>query len=114
MIVLVTGGRDFNDAARVERSLEQILAHARGDLCIVQGAARGADALARAWAKRRGVACADFPAHWDALGNAAGTLRNTWMLMYMKVDYVLAFPGGNGTAHMKRVAHAHGVPVYEG
>lgn len=36
------------------------------------------------------------------------------MLDYFDIDYVVAFPGGAGTADMVRRARAKGVPVHEG
>lgn len=80
---------------------------------IVQGGARGADRFARQWAADRGFPCGTFYARWDTLGLAAGPLRNDEMLAASKPAYVIAFPGGAGTADMMRKAREAGVNVYE-
>jgi len=45
-----------------------------------------------------------------AYKNAAGPIRNQWMLKYGKPDLVLALPGGAGTASMIDLASKAGVP----
>ena len=44
---------------------------------------------------------------------AAGPKRNQQMLDEAKPDMVVAFPGGKGTAHMRQIAKAAGVPVWQ-
>lgn len=54
MRVLVTGGRDYSDRATVFRELDKL--HAELTICtLIHGAATGADSLADAWSKSRGV-----------------------------------------------------------
>lgn len=112
-LLLVTGGRDFDDYQRVARALGSAYSH-QPALAVVQGGARGADALARRWCESTGVPCITVPALWDYYGKRAGSMRNQWMLDYFDINYVTAFPGGTGTADMVRRARAKGVPVYEG
>lgn len=50
MRVLVCGGRNYNDRKRVFSTLDRI-----GITHLIQGGARGADALAKDWAKLRGI-----------------------------------------------------------
>lgn len=107
-IILVTGGRDYHDAAKVHRMLESY--KPRG---IIQGGATGADQIARIWAETNGVANATVMANWAVHSRAAGAIRNGWMLELCKVDFVLAFPGGKGTADMVRQAKAAGIDVVE-
>ena len=111
-IVLVTGGRKFGPGSHVWQTLDGLAMH-EPQLCIVQGGASGADGHARRWAKARGKPCLTMDAQWDALGPKAGALRNQWMLDYLKVDYCVAFPGGAGTADMKRRCKEKGIRVYE-
>lgn len=106
MKVLVCGGRDFLDAQRMQRILDVL-----GPSEVIHGAARGADALAANWAVRRGVPHRPFPADWHRHGKAAGAKRNRRMLAEGKPDFVLAFPGGAGTADMVQAALHAGVPT---
>lgn len=115
MKVLVCGGRDYADRAKVFDELE-ILNAFNMSLCVISGGASGADALAEEWArekirKREGVSFHGFKAAWSKHGKAAGPIRNQEMLDKGKPDLVLAFPGGAGTADMIRRAEAANVPV---
>lgn len=80
---------------------------------LIHGAARGADTLARDWAHRNGITAEAYPADWARDGKSAGPLRNLRMLADGKPDLVIAFAGGKGTAHMRKVARAHGVLVVD-
>jgi hypothetical protein len=78
---------------------------------LVHGAAKGADALGARWALARGVIGASYPAQWDKYGKKAGVIRNQEMIDVEKVDFVVACPGGKGTADMVRRATKAGIPV---
>lgn len=108
MKVLVCGGRKFSDAELLFFVLDEI----RPSI-VVHGAAKGADALADLWARKRGVPCRRYFAQWLKYGNLAGVLRNQRMLDMEQPDLVVAFPGGRGTADMVRRAKSAGVPVRE-
>lgn len=112
MRVLVCGGRDFGSFDRVCQVLDDLHKETRIGV-VIHGAARGADLLAAAWASQRKVAHMPFAADWHKHGRAAGPIRNKWMLEEGKPDLVIAFPGGNGTAHMVRIAREAGVEVRE-
>ena len=108
--VLVCGGRAYNDA----KSLNMVLdaAHSANPIvCLIHGAARGADALAADWARQRGILALAYPADWAHEGRRAGPIRNQQMLNSGKPHIVIAFPGGKGTADMISRAEAAGVPV---
>ncbi|WP_441235681.1 SLOG family protein [Bradyrhizobium sp. 930_D9_N1_4] len=108
--VLVCGGRDYDDREQLFRVLD--VAHmANPIVCLIHGAARGADALAADWALERDVLCNAYPADWGAHGNTAGPIRNRKMLEVGKPHIVIAFPGGKGTANMIKQSDAAGVPV---
>lgn len=96
--MLVTGGRDYNDAECVHAVLTG-LHDERPITLLIHGAARGADTLAGMWAAYREVPCKAMPADWRTHGKAAGPLRNQKMLQE-KPDLVVAFPGGKGTLDM--------------
>ena len=104
--VLVCGGRDFLDGARVGVVLSAIEPG-----IIIEGCARGADALAEDYARAHGVPIEHYPANWERDGRAAGYIRNRRMLAEGKPDIVVAFPGGRGTADMVRQATIAGVAV---
>ena len=101
--VIVTGGRDFTNRLVVYAALNSL--HATyGVRQVVEGGARGADALAREWAKERGIPCITCPANWEKHGQAAGMIRNIEMLTDFPEHQIAAFPGGKGTAGMVREA----------
>ena len=108
MKVLVCGGRNYRDRDRVFQVLDSIEA-----LVVIHGGARGADQLAGAWAKERQVSCNTYSAQWDRYGKSAGFRRNEQMLNEGNPDLIIAFPGGNGTAHMMRIARQRGYEVTE-
>lgn len=114
--LLVCGGRDFADRARVYAALDREL-EANPGLVMCCGynpgdkRFQGADQLAYEWAKDRGVSGSAFPAHWRKEGRSAGPKRNRRMFAAFKPDRIMAFPGGAGTADMCSVGHAAGVPV---
>lgn len=111
MIVLVTGGRNYNDVARVNAVLEAV--HKEHHIQIlVHGCATGADTLAAIWAMKRGIHPAGVPALWDFYEKLAGSIRNGAM-MRLKPDLVVAFPGGTGTANMIGQARQAGIRVME-
>lgn len=94
--VLVTGGREYGEG----RTVDAVLAGLDPYL-VIQGGARGADAFAAGWAHRMGVPYLTVPvaeAAWR-ISKRAGHDRNKRMLGFCP-DFVVAFPGGNGTANM--------------
>ena len=106
MRVLVCGGRDYKNKARVEQVLNYL---PKKDLVIIQGNAPGADYLAKEWAKENNVECLSFPADWQQYGKRAGYIRNKQMLDEGKPDLVIAFPGGTGTNMMVTLSESAGV-----
>jgi len=110
--VLVCGGRDFNDTLMVYRTLDLIHRANMIDV-LIEGNASGADRMGGYWARKNRVDNLKFPADWKAHGRAAGPIRNMKMLAEGEPDLVVAFPGGKGTADMKRQAIAAGVEVLE-
>jgi hypothetical protein len=112
MKVLVCGGRDFNDALTLGSWLGGIHKKQGIDL-LIEGGARGADFMAREFAKWMGIPVRTFEADRQKHGRAAGPIRNQQMLDEGKPDLVVAFPGGNGTADMVRRARLAGVEIFE-
>ena len=110
--VLVCGGRDYANVARVYLVLG-LIHDERCVTAIIHGAATGADSLAARWADEMGVECIACPADWATNGRAAGPIRNAEMLTHSP-DIVVAFPGGRGTADLIRRAHSAGIYVIDG
>jgi hypothetical protein len=113
MRILVTGGRDYTDQTEVDNALDAV--HRKhGITLLIEGGARGADRLARSWARRNNVLLCTFEAEWGKYGKAvAGPLRNGRMLSEGRPEAVVAFPGGAGTADMVAKAEAARVPVWK-
>lgn len=106
MRILVCGGRDYADYAKVDSILDTLK-----PTHIIQGGASGADSLAWDYAYVNNLPCTRYPALWKVQGKAAGPIRNQRMLDEGKPDLVIAFPGGAGTADMVRRARKAGVEV---
>lgn len=109
MKVLVTGGRDYADVQTLERVLDEIDDKTRIDV-VIHGDYRGADKMADKWAIERGIHVFRCPTLWHYYDEAAGPRRNAAMLLAVP-DLVVAFPGGEGTARMVRLAKRAGVKV---
>ncbi len=107
-VYLVCGGRKFANKGQLYEELDD-----RPVSAIVHGDAKGADRLAGQWASERGIPEILVPANWIYHHKGAGPIRNGWMLKFVRVDVVLAFPGGTGTANMVSQARAAGIPVKE-
>lgn len=107
-VVLVCGGREYNDYRRVKMMLDSLRPAA-----IVHGCARGADAMASRYAQVRGIPEIRVPANWNFYDTGAGSKRNGWMVQFVKVTLVLAFPGGDGTANMVKTARLAGIETLE-
>lgn len=112
MILLVCGGRDFEDEAFAFMVLDRVHAKRRITL-VIEGGQRGGDRLARRWAISRKVPFQTEEAEWTRYGGAAGPIRNGVMLRKWQPDGVLALPGNRGTADMIAQAKAAGVQVWQ-
>ncbi len=111
MRVLICGGRDFHDYDLLKTFLSGLQVTRGRFTTIIHGGYRGADALARTYAKRHQIPDEEFKAEWQKFGPAAGPIRNKRMLDEGKPDLVVAFSGGAGTANMIRQADRAGIPV---
>ncbi len=116
-ILLVCGGRHFSAHSKLFATLD----HLKPSL-VITGTYElhttplhritGADELALTWCRMNGIQSAMCEANWDFFNRAAGPIRNRNMLM-LNPTAVLVFPGGTGTANMKKVALATGIHVME-
>lgn len=109
-VVVVTGGRDYQNDRVVNRVLSAYH-RVHGIRLLVQGGARGADALAKQWAILNDVPHRTYKADWNGLGLSAGHIRNQQMLDAEAPHVVIAFPGGRGTADCQRRARRAGIQV---
>ena len=111
MKILVTGGRDFDQADVVNQTLDEL--HAQTPITLlVHGAAKGADRLAAAWAATNGVPEHASKPNYGRYGRGAG-LKNNDDMLATQPDLVVAFPGGKGTADMVRRARNAGLKVQQ-
>lgn len=102
-VVLVCGGRDFEDRDYLFSTLDRL------DIdVVVNGNARGADKLSSLWAQERGKSSLimTYNARWRVLRKAAGPVRNGVMLRRSQPSMVVAFPGEKGTKDMVDKARA--------
>lgn len=125
MRILVCGGREYDDWKVFSDTLWGVIKslgldnqdYFEGDnskkITIIHGDAKGADFMARIWAKLWGCTERRYSANWRDDGYSAGPIRNQLMLDDGKPDLVVAFPGGKGTADMVKRAKQAGVEVME-
>lgn len=116
-LVVVTGGRAFNDEPRVRAPLDAIRAKYPNLLLYVGDCPGGVDRLAWAWAMERNIPRRRFVAQWRRYGLAAGPKRNRSMISAAvetpaRGRAVAVFPGGRGTADCAGVAYLAGLPVW--
>lgn len=111
----ICGGRDFADRDFLFAKLDLLTSKIRGKrpIIVITGGASGADYLAGEWAYARRYSCINYRANWEALGRAAGPIRNAEMLETEKPDVLIAFSGGKGTADCIRQAKGRNIPVRE-
>lgn len=76
------------------------------------GNARGADTEGEKWGFKQGLFICCWPADWGKHGKQAGFIRNELMCTKLSqtgdISLVIAFPGGNGTAHMVHICKKAG------
>lgn len=110
--VVVFGGRNYDDAERVDAVLDGL--HEKRPIgLVIHGGARGADTLGGLWGARRGVHVCVFPANWTLHEKAAGPIRNQAMVDWGLPQLGVKFPGQNGTSDMLRRMRAAGIKVVE-
>jgi len=113
MKILICGGRDLNELLVTDWLKKKFLVLFPEAHQIIEGGARGADHGAKRFCLETRFPCRTFQADWKRHGKSAGPLRNEQMLLEGFPDAVLAFPGGVGTEHMKRISRKAKIPVYE-
>jgi hypothetical protein len=100
MKLLVCGGRDYRDDAKLRARLDEIRRE-KGPIVLIVGYNKknlkyqGADEIAYWWAVTNNVPVKDFPPDWNKFGPPAGPRRNSQMAAE-RPDYCVATPRANG------------------
>lgn len=110
MDIVLTGGRDYDDAENTKKILRAVGPAATRFL--VGDCPTGLDFIAREWLLETGIEHQIFSADWKTHGRAAGPLRNRAMCNAAAPGAILvAFPGGRGTNDCVYAAKLKGIPV---
>lgn len=110
MKTIIAGGRSYVFTPADVKFLDSLIDEISE---VVSGAAAGADQHAETWARRNGIPVQQFVADWQRHGRAAGPIRNKHMAQYAAGGMCILFPGGKGTANMRRAATTFGLKVIE-
>ena len=102
-VVLVSGSRDLNYDSHYE-TIAYWLEQSKPDI-VIQGGAKGADALAKLWSDTHGIHCATVEALWDRYSYGAGPRRNAAMLL-LRPNVLLAFPSPNSKGTRDQIRQA--------
>jgi len=110
--VIIAGGRDFNDPQGLLKAFHQFMeGHDNGEIVIVSGGARGADAIGEWIGKQYGITTVVMRAQWDKFGKSAGYRRNEQMAQY-GTHLLAAWDGqSKGTKHMIDISRKAGLIV---
>lgn len=106
--IAVTGSRHYENRAHVWATLD-VLVPVGATLLV--GDAYGVDAHAWRWAEARGRIAVRYTAQWDALGRAAGPIRNRTMLQDATALIAFEYGCGKGTQDCIAQAERMGLPV---
>lgn len=110
MKAIIAGGRDFipnqNHYDWLVGKLKKY-----NVTTVFSGACRGADSFGASTACDLHIGVCEYFAQWSIHGTKAGPLRNEAMAKH--ADICILFPGGKGTADMKRRAIRHGLKIIE-
>ena len=108
--LVACGGREYTDRDFIHRTLARLHLRRRISL-LIHSEAAGAAKIAGEWARGMAIHTAEvaaLPCH----RTAAAAQRNRAMLL-LNPDGVLAFPGGEETANMIRLADKAGITAWK-
>jgi hypothetical protein len=116
-IAIIAGGRDLAPDLKYNMWLT-LLDQQHTIVEVVEGGANGADAIGKSWALNRFIKITTFKADWNKYGRGAGPIRNMNMAEYLLSTndvkrLCILFPGGKGTASMKKIALDRNIEVVE-
>lgn len=102
--VIIAGGRDFDDYAKLSEAMDFYLGKIDDEIVVLCGMCTGADNLGFRYAKEHGYQVKFHSAEWDRFGRAAGPIRNEEMAK--NADALVAFWDGQsrGTKNMIELA----------
>ena len=113
--LLVCGGRDWTDKSYIDFLIRNLMI-TYNIAVVIEGGAKGVDALAKEVANKYKIPVREFPANWAKYGKAAGPIRNKQMIVEGKPDYVLAvhthFEHSKGTKNMVGLAKKSSIPCW--
>lgn len=112
---LIVGSRTFTDYELFSRKVDYLLQNYK-DIVIVSGGAKGADTLAKKYAKERKYKYIEFPADWNTYGKSAGYIRNEQMHKFLfehNPRGCIAFWDGKskGTKHNFGLVKKYNTPI---
>lgn len=115
MKLIIAGGRDYDLGPKEWEWLNELAKSLPSPIDeVVQGGATGADWGGEEWALDQDIGVRTFKPDWTKNGKAAGPIRNREMAEYATPDGAVAlFPGGRGTASMRREAERAGLRIFE-
>ena len=107
MILAVVGSRTFTNYELFKAELD----HYRNITRIISGGAKGADVMARRYAKENDITIREYIPNWSQYGKNAGYKRNVFIID--DAEQLLAFWDGSskGTRHSIDLAYKRGIPV---
>ena len=110
--IIVSGSRVYNNYEEFKSIMDKYLCPLRlnCEVIIVEGGAKGADALAVRYAKEENYSYVEFKADWETWGKRAGMMRNAEMLTYT-IKYcekcgLIAFPSKDSIGTRGMIAMA--------
>jgi hypothetical protein len=111
--VALVGSRDYHNYQEFSSLIDKTLKEwsLEGEIVIVSGGAKGADALAEKYAKERKYGLHVFSADWKKFGLSAGPKRNSQIVDI--ATHMIAFPSdeSKGTYDSLQKADKKGIPV---
>ena len=106
MKTIIAGGRNY-----VGNNEDSDFLHTLGITEVISGGCSGADFFGEKWAIKNHIPIRRIAAEWDKYGKNAGPIRNKAMASI--ADAVVLFPGGKGTANMRKQAKQAGIAIHE-
>lgn len=112
--VLVSGKRDFFEYEKFKTAMDIFLRDIDDEITIVEGGAKGTDALAEIYALENEYDLKVFAADWKKNGRAAGPIRNSEMVSFVagqekSEGFFFWDYESKGTRDCLRKAEKHGI-----
>jgi|SRR6056297_635790 len=104
MNLAVVGSRHYTDYASFCKILNSWIDKNGIPDTIVSGGAKGADALAKRFAKEKNITLVEYEADWERYGKSAGPRRNT--LIVNAATHMIAFPSHTGRGTQNSIKKA--------